>query len=82
MPVLLGQDLGLTTFYAWFYRKYPGADCTNFISQCLSAGGWFDVGQGHPGSRANLNQWWYTWYTQTYTWINANDWSRFTLDSI
>ncbi len=62
----------------WRYRRQP-LDCTNFISQCLKAGNWFYVGWGHPGSRANLNQWWYTWFTQTYTWVNANDWSIFTL---
>lgn len=39
------------------YSKYEGADCANFVSQCLYAGGLSTDAQ---------------WYKDSYAWINAN----------
>nr|WP_277628309.1 amidase domain-containing protein [Arsenicicoccus dermatophilus] len=73
--------------YAWRHvffhndQKYPtwgGADCTNFVSQVLAAGGWTNVGKGamKPGDR---RAWYYAAgaYPNTrnaatsISWINA-----------
>lgn len=63
------------------YRRFDGGaggDCTNFISQALSWGGWAHVLGGHT----SLNAWWYDkWATQTYTWVGAHQWSSFATQS-
>lgn len=47
-----------------------GGDCTNFVSQSMRAGGWADVG-GYT-NRTTAAAWWYDYFTQTYTWVNAH----------
>jgi hypothetical protein len=57
--------------YVWspspHYRQYP-ADCTNFVSQCLRAGGWRQV----YGRHRDPNFWYYNWPgPASYTWSEA-----------
>ena len=54
------------------YRTY-GNDCTNFISQCLKAGGWTDAG-GLLSRTANTS-WFYGSFesTTSYTWAGAHN---------
>lgn len=54
------------------YRSFP-ADCTNFISQAMYAGGWTMV----TGYYTNNNVWWYNWLNQSYTWAGAHNWYFF-----
>ncbi|MFI0504218.1 amidase domain-containing protein [Streptomyces albogriseolus] len=54
-------------------------DCTNFISQSLSAGGWERV----LGWYRSDSAWWYTgnwWLEHSYTWGGAPNWQRFARD--
>ncbi|MER6133821.1 amidase domain-containing protein [Streptomyces sp. NPDC001815] len=54
-------------------------DCTNFISQALSAGGWERV----LGWYRSDSAWWYTgnwWLEHSYTWGGAPNWQRFARD--
>lgn len=49
-------------------------DCTNFISQCLKAGGWIYVGSEF--SRTSNTTWYYGYFSQSYTWAGAhNHWA-------
>ncbi|MEV4222298.1 amidase domain-containing protein [Nonomuraea sp. NPDC049725] len=62
------------------YRTYGGVggDCTNFISQIVTAGGWTEVGSW-PDSRSDNANWFYGDYTWTtsYTWPAAENWYWF-----
>jgi hypothetical protein len=49
-------------------------DCTNFISQAVSAGGWPYV----LGWYLSTSVWWYDWVNQSRTWIKSNSWALFT----
>jgi hypothetical protein len=46
-------------------------DCTNFISQCLRAGGWIYVGSEF--SRTSNTTWYYGYLSQSYTWAGAHN---------
>jgi hypothetical protein len=58
--------------YNTSYRSF-GNDCTNFISQIMSVGGWEQTG-GDPTNNAN---WWYIVSTQSYSWAGAQNWGLF-----
>lgn len=49
------------------YRRFDN-DCTNFVSQCLKAGGWEHEG----GWYRDTTSWYYYFYNQTWTWVNAH----------
>jgi Putative amidase domain len=49
------------------YRYFSTNDCTNFISQCLHAGGYPMVGGDHRG-----RGWWYRNNQWSYSWAVAN----------
>lgn len=62
--------------------KFPryGNDCTNFVSQCMLAGGWKMVGDKNFFSRKKNTEWWYgesLLTTASYTWGGAQNFSRF-----
>lgn len=61
------------------YRKFndAGGDCTNFVSQAMKAGGWANKG----GVYDDYRNWWYDSSYQSTSWVGANEWSWFTLDS-
>lgn len=63
------------------YREYTN-DCTNFISQIMSAGGWTYVGSGIL-DRADNSKWYYGSFTSTtsYTWAGAENWYWFATGS-
>lgn len=50
------------------YRSFNN-DCTNFISQCLYAGG----RQMNSGFYRSTSKWWYNAWNQTYTWAGADN---------
>jgi Putative amidase domain len=55
-------------------------DCTNFVSQCVFAGGWPMVGSHNVLDRAKDNQWWFggsRFTTASYTWGGAQNFYRF-----
>lgn len=54
------------------YRTY-GNDCTNFVSQCLKAGGWIEA--GGVFSRTSNSSWFYGSYesSTSYTWAGAEN---------
>ncbi|MDD5125054.1 amidase domain-containing protein, partial [Methylovulum sp.] len=54
------------------YRSFPN-DCTNFISQAMSFGGWSMVGGFYTLNSA----WWYNSIHQSYTWAGAENWYWF-----
>ncbi|MBT9147297.1 MAG: hypothetical protein DDT32_01051 [Syntrophomonadaceae bacterium] len=54
------------------YRSFS-ADCTNFISQAMRAGGWTDV----PGWYRDTRHWWYNWLNQTWSWVGVRHWFEF-----
>lgn len=56
------------------YRSFK-ADCTNFISQAMRAGGWTDV----PGWYRDPRHWWYHWLNQTWSWVGVEHWYQFAL---
>ena len=59
------------------YKYFPNADCTNFVSQCLHAGGWPEQGKYCSGSSTS---WYYDWGWRpgySNTWAVANDFGRF-----
>ena len=65
--------------------SYPrfGNDCTNFVSQCMEAGGWAMKG-GSCSDRTDNDVWWYgaskCWYPgvrASYTWAGAANFYRF-----
>ncbi|GAU65762.1 hypothetical protein SSP35_02_01290 [Streptomyces sp. NBRC 110611] len=62
------------------YRAYSlgaGGDCTNFVSQALKAGGWKHA----PGRAGDYDKWWYGSDTQSDSWVGADEWSWFALNS-
>ncbi|MFD7663671.1 amidase domain-containing protein [Streptomyces sp. NPDC059788] len=61
------------------YRKFnaAGGDCTNFLSQALKAGGWKPEG----GSASDYRKWWYDTNYQSDSWVGANEWSWYALNS-
>ncbi|MBZ6477163.1 amidase domain-containing protein [Streptomyces griseocarneus] len=61
------------------YRKFnaDGGDCTNFISQALKAGGW----KNESGPASDYRKWWYDSKTQSDSWVGANEWSWYALNS-
>ncbi|MFI1970539.1 amidase domain-containing protein [Streptomyces cinnamoneus] len=61
------------------YRSFnsAGGDCTNFISQALKAGGWKD----EAGSSSDYGKWWYASSNQSDSWVGANEWSWYALNS-
>lgn len=58
------------------YRSFD-ADCTNFISQALYAGGWTYV----SGYYLNSSSWWYSSLIQSRSWINVSYWYDFTCNN-
>ncbi len=49
------------------YRYWDGGDCTNFVSQCMKAGG-----------MAESDDWYYNnYFSQSATWIHANELKEF-----
>lgn len=58
------------------YRSFT-ADCTNFASQALYAGGWASV----DGWYLNANYWWYNSSNQTRSWVNVDYWATFARNS-
>lgn len=66
-------------YYNPAYRQFnaDGGDCTNFISQALKAGGW----KNDSGSASDYRKWWYDTSTQSTTWVGANEWSWYALNS-
>jgi hypothetical protein len=59
------------------YKYFPNADCANFVSQCLHAGGWPEQGKYCCGSSSS---WYYDWGRRpgySNTWAVANDFGRF-----
>lgn len=58
----------------WSFRYFPDDDCTNFISQAVLAGGW----PMRWGYYRSIARWWYNQDNQTWTWINAERFWRFT----
>ncbi|MCC3769329.1 amidase domain-containing protein [Streptomyces sp. UNOC14_S4] len=61
------------------YRKFNdvGGDCTNFISQALKAGGWKPA----PGATESNRSWWYDSTNQSTSWVGANEWSWYAMQS-
>ncbi|MFH8409398.1 amidase domain-containing protein [Streptomyces sp. NPDC018019] len=61
------------------YRKFnaAGGDCTNFLSQALKAGGW----KAEGGSASDYRKWWYDADYQSDSWVGANEWSWYALNS-
>ena len=57
------------------YRSWS-ADCTNFVSQAMRAGGWPD----ESGLYLNAKAWWYNLANQSRSWINVSFFNDFTLD--
>ncbi|WP_246422266.1 amidase domain-containing protein [Nocardiopsis mwathae] len=59
------------------YRSYK-ADCTNFVSQAMRAGGW-----KYKGSGVGARRWNHVWYygpaakATSYTWAGAENWGTF-----
>lgn len=56
-----------------------GDDCTNFVSQCMKAGGWATVGSWPGSSRSDDHNWYvagYSWDT-SYSWGGAQNWYDF-----
>lgn len=68
------------------YRTYTFAqnreiDCANFVSQAMKAGGWINV----QGFYRSVNSWWYdfskNYPSESLTWINANYFVKFAVQS-
>ena len=56
------------------YRNFGSNDCTNFVSQCLYAGGWPMKGW----NKWSLSHWFYYFgYYYSNTWTVADDFSKF-----
>jgi hypothetical protein len=56
------------------YRNFGSNDCTNFVSQCLYAGGWPMKGW----NKWSLSHWfYYGYYYYSNTWTVADDFSKF-----
>lgn len=61
------------------FKKFKN-DCTNFVSQCLLAGGWPMVGSGWFTSRKDDDVWWYgkgVLADASYTWGGAHNFMAF-----
>jgi hypothetical protein len=58
------------------YRSFS-SDCTNFISQAMTAGGWAMV----SGWYQSNSVWWYNFLNQSYTWAGAHNWYFFATGS-
>ncbi len=63
------------------YIRY-GNDCTNFVSQCMHAGGWSQI----KGWYQSNSVWWYTGgifgvRAASYTWAAAQNFFNFTTSS-
>lgn len=54
------------------YRSFS-ANCTNFVSQAMRAGGWTDI----SGLYTNAQYWWYNSLNQTYSWTSVSYWYSF-----
>ncbi|MFZ1241477.1 MAG: amidase domain-containing protein [Anaerolineae bacterium] len=64
-----------TSVYPRSFGGYgQGGDCTNFVSQAMRAGGWSPTGGWDWRSPS---EWWYGALTQTYTWVNVNNFYSF-----
>lgn len=60
------------------FPRMKDNDCTNFVSQCLLAGGWRMAGPIDSGNRKSAYFWWYdqsAWffYKSSYTWGGAQN---------
>ena len=53
------------------YSKRGGGDCTNFVSQCLAAGGWQMIPGRIPGGKHDGE----AWYCNDSEGDNSNTWS-------
>lgn len=72
--------------YALTYALNPNCrfppyenDCTNFVSQCMLAGGWTMSG-GSVFDRDEDGVWWYgrsVWSRASYTWAGAHNFSKY-----
>jgi hypothetical protein len=65
--------------YTWALSRNPAyrsfaADCTNFVSQAVRAGNWWDV----SGWYLSMEAWWYNYLNQSRPWVNAHYWYLFT----
>jgi hypothetical protein len=63
-----------TVYNTASYRTYTANDCTNFISQCLKAGGWSETGTSL--SRTSNTTWLYSSLGESftsYTWAGAHN---------
>jgi hypothetical protein len=70
----LGYNSGYRkTYYTDKQGKKHVADCTNFISQALQAGGWAE----DTGFYWDNSNWWYTKLNQSRSWGAAENWSIF-----
>lgn len=60
-----GSSMMSTSYYnSPMYGHYSNADCANFVSQCLFAGGMVnDYGSGKDNENADATQWWYDTYS-------------------
>lgn len=54
------------------YIYFETGNCTNFVSQCLVAGGLVQI----PGSRTSDSSWYYLNRLSSYTWAGAENFSR------
>jgi hypothetical protein len=62
-----------------FNGAYPrwNNDCTNFVSQCMLAGGWSQITAGYF-SRSDYKYWWVDGgSTSSYSWSGAQHWRNF-----
>lgn len=71
-----GYDRDSASNYATEYANDPNSDyvtasndCTNFVSQCLKAGGW---GTDYGWYKSRTRAWWYTGGRPTWSWTWAN----------
>ncbi|WP_130864996.1 amidase domain-containing protein [Acidipropionibacterium timonense] len=63
--------------YRDFSSNSYGGDCTNFVSQCMRAGGWSDTGS--LLDRTNDKAWFYWKVTQSYSWVNVGIFRSFSI---
>lgn len=79
----LGINRSAVVNYAYSYWKNYNTDyrsfekdCTNFASQALKHGGWAHT-SGGATTYKSTNEWWYRWYKETWTWVNAQYFHQF-----
>jgi len=53
--------------------RVMSADCTNFVSQAMTAGGW----KPKTGWYRDSRHWWYNSVNQSWTWGGAENWYQF-----